>query len=297
MIVSNGRTHDAASLPALIAESNGSPVGLLTYTFRSDGLEVISLDALREGLGAGSALLERATAIATALGCRRIWLVTSNDNLDALGFYQRRGFTLSALRPGAVDVARRTKPGIPTDTGGIAVRDEIELQRVLTRSGRPRVWLQPVTERERGLLGNLLQLYIHEFSSWRPIELNADGRFAYRYFDAYFTEPGRHAWIIRNGEAIAGFAMVREREDGRRDVSEFFVVGGHRRCGVGRAAASLMFDELPGAWEVRHDLDNDEATTFWPSVIGATALGEVERSVVGAPEADVEHARYRFSTT
>jgi hypothetical protein len=59
-----------------------------------------------------------------------VWLVTTNDNLVALRFYQRRGFRLSALRPGAVDEARRRlKPAIP-DAGafGIPLRDELELE-------------------------------------------------------------------------------------------------------------------------------------------------------------------------
>lgn len=62
--------------------------------------------------------------------CDRIWLVTTNDNLDALRFYQRRGFSLCALRPGAVDDARHTlKPSISrTGAYGIPLRDELELE-------------------------------------------------------------------------------------------------------------------------------------------------------------------------
>lgn len=54
--------------------------------------------------------------------------MTTND--EALRFYQRRGFRLSALRTGAVDESRsRLKPQIPTAGDfGIPVRDEIELE-------------------------------------------------------------------------------------------------------------------------------------------------------------------------
>jgi hypothetical protein len=80
----------------------------------------------------GSALLDAAAATARAEGCARLRLITTNDNLDALRFYQRRGFRLVALRPGAVDVARVLKPQIPrTGDFGIAVRDELELEREL----------------------------------------------------------------------------------------------------------------------------------------------------------------------
>jgi predicted acetyltransferase/predicted N-acetyltransferase YhbS len=295
-IVSRARIHDAASLPSLIAEIDGQPVGLLTHASSADGLEVVSLDSLRERQGVGSALLEVATRLAADRGCRRIWLVTTNENLAALGFYQRRGFRLAALRPGAVDAARRLKPSIPIVAGGVPVADEIELERVLTKPEGPEVNLQPVTEDERSLLGNLLQLYIHDFSSIRPVELADDGRYPYRHFDAYFTDPQRRAWIIQHGGLPAGFAMVRELEGGRREVAEFFVARAHRRRAVGRRAAAAMFEELPGRWELRHDLDNDEASVFWPAVIEAAAAGPVERLVLGPPDNPVEHAVFRFST-
>ena len=68
---------------------------------------------------------------------RRAWLparglTTTNDNVDALRFYQRHGFRLVELRPGAVDAARRLKPEIPaTGAHGIPLRDELELERMV----------------------------------------------------------------------------------------------------------------------------------------------------------------------
>jgi ribosomal protein S18 acetylase RimI-like enzyme len=81
----------------------------------------------------GTALVEYAAREAGRRGCTRLWCTTTNDNLDALRFYQRRGFRLLALRPGAVDRARRAvKPQI-TAVGayGIPLRDEIDVQRPL----------------------------------------------------------------------------------------------------------------------------------------------------------------------
>ena len=60
----------------------------------------------------------------------RLWVVTTNDNLPALAFYQLHGLRLASLRPRAVDLARRIKPAI-AETGydGIPIRDELELER------------------------------------------------------------------------------------------------------------------------------------------------------------------------
>ena len=101
---------------------------MVTYCIRGGECEIISLDSLREGQGIGTALVKAVIAEARKGGCSRVVLSTTNDNLRALGFYQRRGFALVQVRSGAVDKSRKLKPGIPT-TGmdGIPLRDEIEL--------------------------------------------------------------------------------------------------------------------------------------------------------------------------
>ncbi|MET0419799.1 MAG: GNAT family N-acetyltransferase [Actinoplanes sp.] len=129
IVVAHGVRYDAAALPALIAWQGAEPVGLLTYTIGADGLEVVTIDAVTRGAGAGSALLAAATAAAWAHGCARVWLITTNDNLDALRFYQRRGMRIVAVTPGAVDHARRIKPEIPlTGAYGIGLHDELTLE-------------------------------------------------------------------------------------------------------------------------------------------------------------------------
>ncbi|HWF00415.1 MAG TPA: GNAT family N-acetyltransferase [Caulobacteraceae bacterium] len=89
--------------------------------------ELVALNAFSAGRGVGTALLE---AIAADLeGHARLRLVTTNDNLDALRFYQRRGFRLADIRFGAVERARIEKPSIPQiGDYGIPIRDEIELE-------------------------------------------------------------------------------------------------------------------------------------------------------------------------
>jgi ribosomal protein S18 acetylase RimI-like enzyme len=128
-IVSRGRIHDALELPGLVASLEGERVGLLTSSVEGDECEVVTLDSLVERRGVGRALLAAAVAEATAMGCRRLWLITSNDNLHALRFYQRMGWDLVALHRGAVDEARRLKPEIPhVGLDGIALRHELELE-------------------------------------------------------------------------------------------------------------------------------------------------------------------------
>ena len=124
---------DARSHPALMAEVDGDLAGVLTYVVVGEAFEVLTLHAAVSWHGAGTALLAEAERIALAEGCQRLWLITTNDNVDALRFYQRRGFSLARLHAGAVDRSRATmKPQIPpTGDYGIPLRDELELERWL----------------------------------------------------------------------------------------------------------------------------------------------------------------------
>lgn len=128
-VVSRGLVHDAASLPGFVCVAVDEIVGLATYAIRGEQCELVTLDAFTEGRGVGSLLLQAVIDAARARGCHRLWLITSNDNLHALGFYQRRGLRLVAVYPGAIDEARRLKPQIPlVGNGGIPIHDELELE-------------------------------------------------------------------------------------------------------------------------------------------------------------------------
>jgi GNAT superfamily N-acetyltransferase len=118
--------------PALIAErDDGSLAGVLTYVIRGDECEVLTLHAAEQWTGAGTGLIKAVEQVAAERGCRRLWLLTTNDNVDALRFYQRRGFRLAELHAGGVDESRATlKPEIP-EAGeyGIPIRDELILEK------------------------------------------------------------------------------------------------------------------------------------------------------------------------
>jgi len=127
----HGVTFHPAELPGFIAEIGKEKAGLITYHLAGDSCEIMTLDSLAEGKGIGGALIESVKNIARRSGCRRFWVVTTNNNLPALRFYQRKGFTLAALRPNALEEARKLKPIPPLDKNGIPIRDEIELEMFL----------------------------------------------------------------------------------------------------------------------------------------------------------------------
>jgi ribosomal protein S18 acetylase RimI-like enzyme len=129
-VATRGRLLDVTVLPGFVAEDFGEWLGYATYELRDGELEVAVISTEGARRGAGSALLAACVRAATDAGATRLWLITTNDNTAALRFYQRRGFVLVELRPGAVAEARRTiKPEIGLlGNDDIPIRDEIELE-------------------------------------------------------------------------------------------------------------------------------------------------------------------------
>ena len=132
-VARKGELINALELDGFAALDDLQPVGLLTYAVVGDELEVVTLQAEREGEGIGQALMDAARDRAEKLGLRRMWLVTTNNNVRAIRFYLRWGMDLAALHRDAVARSRLVKPSIPlTDVDGVAIRHELEFELVLS---------------------------------------------------------------------------------------------------------------------------------------------------------------------
>ena len=132
-VVGHGVVCRPAELDGFIAMEGKEPVGLATYRIERHACEIVTIDALVEGRGVGSSLVEAVHERAHRAGCARLWLVTTNDNERALLFYDKLGFRVVAVREGAVNESRKLNPSIPLiGRGGVPITDEIELERRLT---------------------------------------------------------------------------------------------------------------------------------------------------------------------
>jgi ribosomal protein S18 acetylase RimI-like enzyme len=129
-VVAHGVVFHPRELPGFVAsDADGRPIGLVTYRMVESACEIVTLNSLQENQGVGTALLEAVRGVAVQVGCDRIWLITTNDNLRALGFYQKRGYRLVAVHRDALQRSRELKPSIPlVSPDGIPMRDEIELE-------------------------------------------------------------------------------------------------------------------------------------------------------------------------
>ncbi|HET6596307.1 MAG TPA: GNAT family N-acetyltransferase [Anaerolineales bacterium] len=128
-MITRGNVYRPEQLEGFVVEDEGKWIGLITFVINDGECEVTSLDSLRKGQGIGSTLIERAIEEARLRNCKRLFLITTNDNLNALGFYQKRGFEIVTVYRGAVNESRKSKPSIPlVGYHNIPLRDEIELE-------------------------------------------------------------------------------------------------------------------------------------------------------------------------
>ena len=131
--------------------------------------------------------------------------------------------------------------------------------------------VRAVAEQE-AIVSNLLQLYAHDFSEFHDLDLGADGRFGYNELPLYFRESGRHAFLVRKDGKLAGVILMQRgsqisRAEDVWDMTEFFVVRGCRRRGVGTEIAHRVWSQFPGKWEVRVMEANQSAHRFWERAI------------------------------
>lgn len=129
VVMSHGKAYYPHQENGFFERRDDRIVGLLTYTIEDGAMEILTLNSTLEGAGIGSALMLCAIDAARKEQLKRVWLTTSNDNLHAIGFYQRLGFRMTAIHLGRVDEARKTKPQIPEfGERGVRIQDEIVME-------------------------------------------------------------------------------------------------------------------------------------------------------------------------
>jgi len=143
--------------------------------------------------------------------------------------------------------------------------------------------LIPARPEQESILANLLELYAHDFSEFYDLEIGANGRFGYSSLPLYWSEPGRHPFLVWVEGQLAGLVLIKKGSEvsgnaAVLDMAEFFVLRGYRRRGIGTHIAHEVWSRFPGSWEVRVMQSNVSARDFWESAI-STFTGAAIQSV------------------
>ena len=140
-----------------------------------------------------------------------------------------------------------------------------------------------VSENDKLVPRNLLNLYLYDLSEFKGTDVNAHGFFEYRRLDQYWYDDSCHAFFITVNGNTAGFVLVHKYdllEQNRNVISEFFVMRKYRKLGVGKQAAHKIFETFPGGWEVSELPENLPSQTFWRNVIHQVTNGKYSETVM-----------------
>ena len=128
-IIIRGKVVDGTKLDGFVALKDNEIIGLITYVIENNECEICSLNSFIENKGIGTNLINKVKEYAKEKDCTRLKLITTNDNIRGLEFYQRRGFVLSNIYKNAIENSRKIKPQIPMFAdNGLPIRDEIEFE-------------------------------------------------------------------------------------------------------------------------------------------------------------------------
>ena len=128
-MIIRGKEIDMTKVDGFYFRDGKNIIGLITYIVYDNTLEITSLDSLQENQGIGSELVETVIHEAKERNLQKIVLITTNDNINAIRFYQKRGFDMAHLFRNAMDISRKLKPEIPLiGENSIPLRHEIEFE-------------------------------------------------------------------------------------------------------------------------------------------------------------------------
>jgi GNAT superfamily N-acetyltransferase len=134
VMVVRGELVDMTILQGFVTYEGEEIIGLVTYRINGTECEIMSLNSLVEKQGVGTVLVSKVIETARENKCTKIKLITTNDNINALHFYQKRGFDMAKLYYNALDISRKLKPSIPLlGEFDIPLKHEIEFEMDLLR--------------------------------------------------------------------------------------------------------------------------------------------------------------------
>jgi predicted acetyltransferase len=149
------------------------------------------------------------------------------------------------------------------------------------------VAILPASLEDKSLVRRMMELYLYDFSEFDQADLDQHGCFGYPYLDHYWTEDGRHPFLVRVDGRLAGFVLVNQHtwvKGNERAIGEFFILKKYRRQGVGKKAAFHIFDRFPGKWEIGEMASNLPAQQFWRKVVREYTGGHYEEVVLDNDE-------------
>ncbi|MDR3085108.1 MAG: GNAT family N-acetyltransferase [Christensenellaceae bacterium] len=268
-IITRGVRHDARLLPGFAAVEDDEFIGYALYRIEKDACELMVLESLLQHRGVGSALIEAVLRAAGEKGCSRVWLITTNDNLHAIRFYQRFGFDLRAVHIGALDLSRKLKPQIPLwGEDELLIAHEFEFEIALPERAKVvPIAICPNAELATGLIRRAFQTVADEFALTPE---NCPSHPAFTTAEALvkrLSGPNCFCFALVFRNAPVGFAaLVPTEEEGAYELTRLAVLPEKRRRGYGEMLLNACVEKTRNLGAARlciGIIDENESLKRW----------------------------------
>jgi GNAT superfamily N-acetyltransferase len=133
IVTMSRRYDDPGEVEAIVCrDEEGRVCGHVSFSVDGESGEIVTLEALVQGQHIGGRLIDASEEEMRRHGVRRIIVTTTNDNIRAQGFYQRRGYRLKRIELDGMKRVRAAKVDVP-ETGyeGLPLLDMWEFEKVI----------------------------------------------------------------------------------------------------------------------------------------------------------------------
>ncbi|MGE5455867.1 MAG: GNAT family N-acetyltransferase [Ignavibacteriales bacterium] len=133
------------------------------------------------------------------------------------------------------------------------------------------IYVEKIEKKDKHILANLFQLYLHDISLSLPMDVNKHGIFDCASLDSYVNdEIENYPFFIKADNKYIGFALIDKRIIESNDTYELnilFILNSYKNNGIGRIIAFNIFNMFEGNWEIKPTPHCRSAKKFWERVI------------------------------
>lgn len=158
--------------------------------------------------------------------------------------------------------------------------------------------LRPATTKDLDTLLNLFQLYIYDMSTITGKRVGESGKYSFSQdtLVKYWDKPDRWAYLVYEGEDIAGFCLVRKYPEDKDvfDIDQFFILNSFKSTGVGAQVFGCLMLNHSGKWLIRVLKENSGALRFWLKVVRGQVGNNYTLSFELDEDLEMHFIRYEY---
>ncbi len=141
--------------------------------------------------------------------------------------------------------------------------------------------LERVKLKDKKILNNLIQLYLHNLSQNFKIDFDSKkGLYIYEDISKYFINDNDIPLFIKDEDNILGFILLNLSEK-ENIVQELFILNNYKRLGYGKKAITEVFNTYKGNWCIKVVPCTPNSENFWINTVNEYTKGKYKLERTG----------------